>query len=297
MMKRGIKINLVLLAVAFVLFACSNKSNEQNIDTNTNSEVTNEQKDTKKDTSSKNSSTKIDQLMEETLDVNKGLDSFTMIEETNTIETFQEEESHLYTKEVSDVVFEPFQLEVTIEQSQPKGFTEEERQSFEYKGGFYIVDGKTYMKLDGDTWSETENSLTDEEFQEQELIVFDRITETYRHAAEKESLDETEDTYVITFELQPQQATKMDKNAEQPAFEALNNTYKVEEMTVQITIDKETMYVMEIAIDKTFTYDEDFNIEKDTMTVQQKQVQTFSNQNTIEAVTVPADIKQNAEPM
>src|SRR5699024_6704322 len=138
MMKKGLKINLVLLAVAFVLFACSNKSNEQ-------------KKDTKKETSSKNLSTKIDQLMEETSDVNKGLDSFTMMEETNTIETFQEEESHLYTKEASDVVFEPFQLEVMIEQSQPKGFTEEEQQSFEYKGGFYIVDGKTYMKLDGDT--------------------------------------------------------------------------------------------------------------------------------------------------
>src|SRR5699024_6595325 len=93
MMKKGLKINLVLLAVAFVLFACSNKSNEQNTDANTNSEVTNEQKDTKKKTSSKKSSTKIDQLMEETSDVNKGLDSFTMIEETNTIETFKKKKA------------------------------------------------------------------------------------------------------------------------------------------------------------------------------------------------------------
>src|SRR5699024_4522170 len=101
MMKKGLKINLVLLAVAFVLIACSNESNEQTASTHINSEVTNEQKNTKKETSSKNSYTKIDQLMEETSDVNKGLDSFTMIEETNTIETFQEEESHLYTKEAS----------------------------------------------------------------------------------------------------------------------------------------------------------------------------------------------------
>ncbi|MEJ8777845.1 DUF6612 family protein [Pseudogracilibacillus sp. ICA-222130] len=296
-MKKGLKINLVLLAVAFVLFACSNKSNEQNADTNTNIEITNEQKETKKEKSSKNASITIDQLMEEVADVNKALDSFTMIEETNTIETFQEEESHLYTKEALDIVFEPFQMEVMMEQKQPKGFNEEEQESFEYEGGFYIVDGKTYMKLDGDTWSESENTLSDEEFREQEMMVFDHITETYRNVAEKESLDETEDTYVVTFELQPQQATKMDKNAEQPAFEALNNTYKVEEMTVQITIAKETLFVTEIVLDKTFTYDEDFNIEKDKMTVHQKQVQTFSNQNAIEAVTVPDDIKQNAEPM
>lgn len=296
MMNKYIKAIMLSLVVISLLMACSEDTSESN-DSSQNEQRNkdNEATENNQGNDTNDEEPDVEQIIKEATKVNNEFESYSTIEEKDTVETFNDEKNHLFAKEETNVIFSPFQFELKIEQEQLDDSDHLQKEFFAKEGGIYLVDGISYMLLQGDEWSKKESEYTEEELQDQEKIHLDKQVQRYRDVAVDEDFEETEEHYILTFNLDLEQIAKNDQESDQGEIGVSGEGYKVNEMDVTMKINKETLYLETITTNKSYAYDMEYKEEKGEMSVTYETIKTYQNQNDVKEIVLPDEVLENAK--
>lgn len=295
-MNQYIKAMMISLVVISLLMACSENTNKSN-DSSQNEQHNNDNEAAEKnqENDANDEESDVEQIIKEATKINNEFESYSTIEERDTVETFNDEENHLFAKEETNIIFSPFQLELKIEQEQLDDSDHLQKDFFAKEGGIYLVDGMSYMLLQGEEWSKKESGYTEEELQEQEKIHLDKLVQLYRDVSVDKNFEETDDHYILIFNLDLEQIAKNDQESDSGEMGFSSEGYKVEEMDVAIEINKDTLYLETITTNKSYSYDMEYNEEKGKMSITYENIITYQNQNDVKEIVVPDEVLENAE--
>ncbi len=295
-MNQYIKAMMISLVVISLLMACSENTNKSNDSSQNEQHINdNEAAENNQENDANDEKSDVEQIIKEATKINNEFESYSTIEERDTAETFNDEENHLFAKEETNIIFSPFQLELKIEQEQLDDSDHLQKEFFAKEGGIYLVDGMSYMLLQGEEWSKKESGYTEEELQEQEKIHLDKLVQLYRDVSVDEDFEETEDHYILIFNLDLEQIAKNDQESDSGEMGFSSEGYKVEEMDVAIEINKDTLYLETITTNKSYSYDMEYNGEKGEMFITYENIITYQNQNDVKEIVVPDEVLENAE--
>jgi len=272
--------------------ACKDNTNESDSNSIANNEkepVTNGAEKVKSD------STNVDQIIKKVTKINNDFESYSTVQERDTVETFNDEKNHLYAKEETNIIFSPYKFEMKIEQEQLDDSDYDNKEFYAQTGGIYLVDGVSYMLLEGDKWKKAKVDYTEEELQEQDKVHFDKQVEQYRNLASDEEFEETEEHYLLKLDLDTDKITENDQMTQQEEMGSSNEGYQVNEMDVTMKINKETLYIETITTNKTYSYQMDYNEKMGEMSVSYENIKTYKNQNKVKDIILPNDVLENAE--
>lgn len=312
-MKKYIMLAFLLLFTSMLLVACGTKENADKAQTeNTsgteetaqNSEGTEKEDkwdEKKKEDNKADKNENTDQLLDEITKVNKELKSFSFETETDSLQTYGDRENHFVHTQKQDIIFDPLQVKVTMKSEQAKDSDEDLGGFGEEESTIYIVDGKTYSQhaFSGEEWNTSENSFTDDQIIEQETLDIRNIIDRLKDYTDEQKFEENEDNYVIHILINPDKITESDiKSMEESnlaqdenAQKKMLETYKIEETSYKMTIDKKTKYLKTLELSKKYSYDMDFDGEEGTMLTEEKSITTYTNHNNVDEIALPDDVK------
>src|SRR5699024_827990 len=118
-MNQYIKAMMISLVVISLLMACSENTNKSN-DSSQNEQHNNDNEAAEKnqENDANDEESEMERIIKEAIKINNEFESYSTIEERDTVETFNDVEDHLFAKEETNTIFCPFQLELKIEQVQ-----------------------------------------------------------------------------------------------------------------------------------------------------------------------------------
>src|SRR5699024_6968232 len=163
-MNQYIKAMMISLVVISLLMACSENTNKSN-DSSQNEQHNNDNEAAEKnqENDANDEESDVEQIIKEATKINNEFESYSTIEERDTVETSNDEENHLFAKEDTNMIFPPVQLELKIEHEQLDLSEHLQKDLFAKEGAIYLVDGMTYMLLQGEKWRKKESGYPEEE--------------------------------------------------------------------------------------------------------------------------------------
>lgn len=312
-MKKQWKVLFLLIISCGLLFACSqnekiegSKTDKENVvekekspEEEQKEDQTDEQEEAEQEDETDD---QLAEVLNQATEKNKAFKSYSIESITDTVEEFNGEKNHLLATELKDIILDPLQVEITIEQEQLEDSDHLQQEYYTQKGHIYLIDNTSYMYIntgkDEGEWIKSKNNSTEDEIRDEENINVQKVYESYQKMATSENFTETDEAYLIQFELDLEQVTESDKEnaVDEPwVYDELSlNSYQVEELKVEIAIDKSSYYLTTITTNKLISYDMEFKDEKNKMTHTNEIVSTYKNHDEVKEIAVPNDVLENA---
>src|SRR5699024_4759849 len=122
-MKKYIILNVIFLIRTVLLFGCSNDKGNENVNPDQTEEKSDQAEQTDSQVADEEVDTDeaimdIDKFIEEITKANKGLKSYSLESEVDTIQTLDDEKNHVLRIHEQDTIFDPFQTKSHIKTEQ-----------------------------------------------------------------------------------------------------------------------------------------------------------------------------------